>query len=125
MRLFSFAFIVVVLSCKTEPVQPAEVPGVYVLNSNAETDTLQILSGGKYEHTRRNKNGVQLRESGDWVLAFHPDGPAVEFTQFTAVQVFPRSPSRGVWLSLLGRDRSGHVTLDVNSDLGLHFTRIQ
>jgi hypothetical protein len=98
---------------------------VYVLNSDAETDTLQIFSGGKYQHTRWNKSGGQLRESGDWVLAFHPDGPAVEFTQFTGIQVFPKSAGRGVWLSLLGRDRSGHVTLDVNSDLGLHFTRIQ
>jgi hypothetical protein len=125
MRVTALLLAAILLSCKAEPVTRAEVPGLYVLESGGVTDTIQILPGGDYQHTRWDKNRRILNESGSWATAMHPDGPAIEFSRFTTFQP-PAGPAvRGFWLSLVGRDHKGRITLDVNSDLDLNFTRVR
>jgi hypothetical protein len=96
-----------------------------VLESANEKDTLEILPNGQYRHTQLREHAESFSEAGTWSFAQRPEGPAVQFSKFTPVQL-PYTPTgRGWWLALLARDRSGRVTLGVNSDLGLSFIRIK
>ena len=102
-----------------------EVPGLYVLESENEKDTLEIRPNGQYRHTQLRDHAPPIQEVGGWSFAQRPDGPAVQFSKFTAVELPHTATGKGWWLALLARDRNGRVTLDVNSDLGLSFTRVK
>jgi hypothetical protein len=120
------AIVIILLVACSKPalVNAGDIPGMYVLTYNNQIDSLQIISGGEYQHRRWNNTVPAVSESGHWALSNKEKRPAVEFANFTALSIRPGAESlRGFWLTTIGRDRTGRVILEVNPDLGLNYRR--
>ena len=103
-----------------------DLPGLYVVRTGKVTDTLRLDTAGLVQHRLWDESGLTVSESGNWKLAEYPDGDeAIEFHGITPVadRPSPHASKPGWWLTRVGRDRGGHITLMLDRDVNLAYTR--
>ena len=109
------------------PVTENDLLGLYVVKAREITDSLRLNPGGSFQHHLWDNAGLAISERGSWAPRRSRQGDnTIEFRNIStpADGFSPRVPRRGAWITTVGRDRSGNVTITINADLGLAYTHI-
>ncbi len=116
-----------ICSCDSSmPVSGSELPGLYVIQSGSVTDSIRLEPNGRFEHHLWDDSGLAISEIGTWTRSHYPDGDfAVDFSGISpfADRSAPHVSHPGFWLTRVGRTRNGQVTLMLNRDLNLVYSR--
>ena len=124
--LFVLSPVCVVACHSSVRIAANDLPGLYVVRTGKVTDTLRLEAAGLVHHRLWDESGLAVSESGNWKLADYPDGDeAVEFHGISPVadRPSPHASKPGWWLTRVGRDRGGRITLMLDRDVNLVYTR--